>query len=283
MYDPEQLRSFVAVAETLSFTRAARHCGVGQSTVSQHIRKLEHSVGHQLFARDTRSVSLTPDGESLLGYARTILAAQEQAVAHFAGSVLRGRVRFGVSDDLALSPLPHVLRDFRRLYPRIDLELTVGQSGNLHRRLDSGFLDLAFVKSQPGDDRAAVVRRDQLVWAAADATVVQPDGPVPLVVYQAPSLSRSLGVTALETLGRRYRVTCTVRGVNGVLAAVRAGLGAAIFARTLVPEDLIELPAASGLPTLGEIDFVLLDGPQAANDATQALTAAILSGGRLRR
>ncbi len=283
MYDPEQLRSFIAVAETLSFTRAARQCGLGQSTVSQHIHKLEQAVGRQLFARDTRSVSLTPDGDALMGYARTILAAQEQAAAYFAGSALRGRVRFGVSDDLALSPLPRVLRDFRRLYPQIDLELTVGQSGNLHRRLDSGFLDLAFVKSQPGDDRASVVRRDQLVWAAADASVVQVDRAVPLVVYQAPSLSRSMGVTALEAMGRRYRVTCTVRGVNGVLAAVRAGLGAAIFARSLAPEDLIELPAASGLPRLGEIDFVLLDGPQTANDATRALTAAILSGGRLGR
>lgn len=283
MYDLEQLRSFIAVAETLSFTRAARQCGLGQSTVSQHIHKLEQAVGRQLFARDTRSVSLTPDGDALMGYARTILAAQEQAAAYFAGSELRGRVRFGVSDDLALSPLPRVLRDFRRLYPQIDLELTVGQSGNLHRRLDSGFLDLAFVKSQPGDDRASVVRRDQLVWAAADASVVQPDRAVPLVVYQAPSLSRSMGVTALEAMGRRYRVTCTVRGVNGVLAAVRAGLGAAIFARSLAPDDLIELPDASGLPRLGEIDFVLLDGPQTANDATKALTAAILSGGRLGR
>ena len=279
MYDPDQLRTLVTVAESLSFTRAAQDLGVGQSTVSQHIAKLEKAVGRPLLLRDTRSVQLTADGETLVGFAKTILAANERAVAHFTGSGLAGRLRFGVADDLALAPLPRVLRDFRRLYPRIDLELTVGQSGALHRRLESGHLDLAFVKHEPGDRNTKVVRRDRLVWAAADGTPIDPDRPVPLVVYAAPSLSRSLGVQALEAAGRKYRVTCTVRGVNGVLAAVRAGLGVGIFARTLRPSDLIELPASSSLPDLGDIDFVLLTGPRAPGEAADALTSAILSGG----
>jgi DNA-binding transcriptional LysR family regulator len=216
----------------------------------------------------------------MVGFARSILSANEQAVAYFSTSGLAGRLRFGVSDDLALSPLPSILRDFRRLYPRIDLELTVGQSGALHRRLESGHLDLAFVKHEPGDRNARVVRRDRLVWAGAEGSRLDPDRPVPLVVYAAPSLSRSLGVQALEAQGRRYRVTCTVRGVNGVLAAVRAGLGISNFARSLRPPDLVELPASTGLPSLGEIDFVLLTGPRAPSEAAEALTSAILSGGR---
>jgi DNA-binding transcriptional LysR family regulator len=281
MYDPDQLRTLVAVSETLSFTKAARALGLGQSTVSQHIGKLEKGVGRPLLLRDTRTVTLTADGEALVGFARTILAANEQAVAYFSGSGLTGRLRFGVSDDLALAPLPRVLRDFRRLYPKIDLELTVGQSVALHKRLESGHLDLAFVKHEAGDRSARVVRRDRLVWAAADGTQIAADRPVPLVVYQAPSLSRSLGVQALEAAGRRYRVTCTVRGVNGVLAAVRAGLGVAIFARTLRPADLIELPPSSGLPELGDIDFVLLTGPGAPSEAADALTTAIMNSGRV--
>ncbi|SDO58806.1 DNA-binding transcriptional regulator, LysR family [Nakamurella panacisegetis] len=275
MYEPDHLRTFLAVAGTLSFTRAAAELGLGQPTVSQHIRKLEASVGRPLFLRDTRTVTLTADGEAMAGFARTILAAQQEAAAYFTGSGLRGRLRFGVSDDLALTALPRILRDFRRLYPRIDLELTVGQSGNLHRRLESGHLDLAFVKHQPGDGRASVVRRDRLIWAAAEGTVLETARPVPLVVYQAPSLSRAIGVRALDAAGRSYRITCTVRGVNGVLAAVRAGLGIAVFARSLAPRDLIEVSAAA-LPDLGEVDFVLLTGPRAPADATTALTTAIL-------
>ncbi len=92
MYEPEQLRTLVAVAETLSFTRAAALLDVGQSTVSQHVRKLEDAVGRALFLRDTRTVTLTADGEAMVSFARSILAANEQAMAYFSSSGLAGRL-----------------------------------------------------------------------------------------------------------------------------------------------------------------------------------------------
>jgi DNA-binding transcriptional LysR family regulator len=279
MYDPELLRTFLAVAQSLSFTQAAASLGIRQPTVSQHIRKLEQAVGRPLFIRDTRSVVLTADGEVMAGFARTILAAYEQAAGYFTGSGLSGRLRFGVTDDLALTSVPRILRDFRQLYPRIALDLTVSQSVTLQRRVESGHLDVAFVKYGTGEGRGRLVRRDRLVWAGADGTQIERDRPVPLVAYQAPSLSRSLGVQALESAGLGYRVTCTVRGVNGVLAAARAGLGIAIFARSLVPDDLVELPVSAGLPELGEIDLVLLTNARAAEGPVDALTAAILASG----
>lgn len=280
MYEPELLRSFLAVAQSLSFTQAAQRLGVRQPTVSQHVRRLEDAVGRALFIRDTRSVTLTADGEAMAGFARTILAAHEQAAGYFSGSGLRGRLRFGVSDDLALTPLPRILRDFRQLYPRIDLELTVAQSNALHRRLESGHLDVAFVKHDTaGDGRGRLVRRDRLVWSAVQGARIDPDRPMPLVVYQAPSLSRARAVEALENAGRAFRITCTVRGVNGMLAAARAGLGVAIFARSLMPDDLVELPASADLPELGDVDFVLLTNPRAAAEPAEALTAAIVGSG----
>jgi DNA-binding transcriptional LysR family regulator len=279
MYDPEQLRTFLAVASSLSFTQAAAALGIRQPTVSQHIRKLEQAVGRPLFIRDTRTVTLTADGEAMAGFARSILAAYEPAVGYFTGSGLTGRLRFGVTDDLALTSVPRILRDFQQLYPRIALELTVSQSVTLARRVESGHLDVAFVKYHTGERHGRLVRRDRLVWAGVEGTRVSFDRPVPLIVYQAPSLSRSTGVQALEDAGIAYRVTCTVRGVNGVLAAVRAGMGIAIFARSLVPEDLVELPVSSGLPELGEIDLILLTNPRAATGAVDALTAAILASG----
>ncbi|GAA1878953.1 LysR substrate-binding domain-containing protein [Lapillicoccus jejuensis] len=281
--DSDQLRTFLTVAQALSFTRAAELLGVGQSTVSQHVRKLETSVGRTLLTRDTHTVRLTPDGEAMAGFARDILAAQEQAVGYFTGDALRGRLRFGVTDDLALTPLPRILRQFRQLYPRIDLELTVGQNETLQRRLAAGHLDVAYVKrslDEPELPGSTLVRRVPLVWGAAEGTVLQPDQPVPLVVYQAPSLSRSLAVRAMEQAGRDVRITCTVKGVNGVIAAVRAGLGIAVFSRTLMPEDLVELP--TGLPELPQIDLVLLTGPRASAQSASALVTAILGSGEPR-
>jgi DNA-binding transcriptional LysR family regulator len=279
VYDPELLRTFLAVAQSLSFTRAAASLGVGQPTVSQHVRKLETAVGRPLFVRDTRSVTLTADGEAMAGFARSILAAHEQAVGYFTGSGLSGRLRFGVTDDLALTPVPQILRGFRQLYPRIDLELTVSQSGALQRRVESGHLDVAFIKQTPGDTRGRLVRRDRLVWAAAPGMHLEARRPIPIVVYQAPSISRSAGVRVLEEAGIPFRLTCTVRGVLGVVAAARAGLGLAIFARSLVPDDLVELPAGAGLPDPGEIDLVLLANPRSATEPAEALTAAILASG----
>ncbi|HUZ25926.1 MAG TPA: LysR substrate-binding domain-containing protein [Streptosporangiaceae bacterium] len=279
MYDPELLRTFLAVAQSLSFTKAAASLGLGQPTVSQHVRKLEQVVGRPLFIRDTRSVTLTADGEAMADFARSILAAHEQAVGYFTGSGLSGRLRFGVTDDLALTPVPKILHGFRQLYPRIDLELTVSQSGALQRRVESGHLDVAFVKQPPGAAGGRLIRRDRLVWAAVPGTKLEASRPIPLVVYQAPSISRSAGVRALEQAGLAYRLTCTVRGVLGVVAAARAGLGLAIFARSLVPDDLMELPASTGLPDPGEIDLVLLTNPRSATEPAEALTAAIVASG----
>jgi DNA-binding transcriptional LysR family regulator len=86
MYDLSHLRTFLAVSQTLSFTQAARRLGLRQSTVSQHVRRLEDATGRQLFTRDTHSVELTEDGEAMLGFARRILEVQEQASAFFTGT-----------------------------------------------------------------------------------------------------------------------------------------------------------------------------------------------------
>ena len=76
-----------------------------------------------------------------------------------------------------------------------------------------------------------------------------------------------------------HRCACWVRGVNGVLAAVRAGLGIAVMARTLTPADLVELPPSHGLPKLPHLDLVLLTHKAAPAEAAKALTSAILASG----
>ena len=277
MFDPALLRTFVAVAETLSFTRAGELLDLSQPTVSQQVRKLEVAAGRQLVARDTRAVSLTDNGDAMLGFARNILAAHDQAAAYFTGSAMRGRLRFGSADDLALTQLPQVLRDFRQLYPQINLELTVNQSGALARRLKAGQLDLVYIKQEPDQPDGRVVRRERLVWVAHKSLQLEPDQPVPLIVYQAPSFSRSAAIRALEDAGRTWRITCNVREINGVLAAMRAGIGVAVFPQSLIPGDLVPVTSTFGLPTLGEVDFALLDNPRAAREPVDALVSAIVA------
>lgn len=277
MFDPVLLRTFVAVADTLSFTQAGTRLNLSQPTVSQHIRKLEQAAGRNLVARDTRAVALTDNGEAMLAFARTILAAHDQAASYFTGSAMRGRLRFGAADDLALTQLPGVLREFRQLYPQINLELTVNQSPVLLKRLQSGQLDLVFIKQDPGGGEGQLVRRDRMVWVGHRSVSLDPTLPIPVIAYQAPSISRTYAITALESIGRTWRITCNVREVNGVLAAVRAGIGISVFPQSLIPPDLAQVSPNHGLPELGDIDFVLLANPGAAREPVDALSAAILA------
>lgn len=289
MYEPTQLRTFLAVAQTLSFTQAARRLGVRQSTVSQHVRRLEEATGRPLFSRDTHSVELTEDGEAMLGFARAILQAHERAAAFFGGTRLRGRLRFGASEDFVTTRLPEILESFRREHPEVDLELTVELSGTLQARLAAGRLDLILAKrrGEEGEEsEGRLVWQDSLIWIGAPGLRVEPDRPVPLILFPPPGITRARALEALQAQGRAWRIACTSSSLSANVAAARAGLGVMAHTRGLVPEGLVPVPPRAGLPELGEVGFVLLRGRRggAAQEAADALAEAILAGGdRLHR
>src|ERR1700752_2294592 len=149
-YDPQLLATFLAVEQTGSFTRAAARLGLQQPTVNQHIRRLERQGGRQRVVGGTHS--------------------REQAAAYFSGDRPSGRLRIGMSDDLALTRLPLILRDFRRDNPLVDYELTVDQSGLLHQRLEGHRLDVFIGKRPSGEQRGQLVKRDRLVWGGTTST-----------------------------------------------------------------------------------------------------------------
>ncbi|MET9736041.1 LysR substrate-binding domain-containing protein [Streptomyces sp. NPDC006458] len=281
MYDAAHLRTFLAVAQTLSFTQAARRLGLRQSTVSQHVRRLEEAAGRTLFSRDTHSVELTEDGEAMLGFARRILEVHEQAAAFFTGTRLRGRLRFGASEDFVLTRLPEILERFRHDHPEVDLELTVELSGTLHEQLTAGKLDLVLAKRRAGDPRGQLVWHDRLVWIGAERLRLDAGRPVPLIVYPPPGITRAMALEALEREGRDWRVACTSGSLNGLVAAARAGLGVMAHSRGLIPPGLVRVPDRAGLPELGRVDFVLVHnrGRASAQGPADALAAAVLAGG----
>lgn len=279
LLDTTQLRTFLTVAQTLSFTAAAQRLGTGQSTVSQHVRKLEAAVGRALLERDTHSVTLTADGTAMVGFARDILDSNERAVDYFAGPALRGRVRLGASEDFAHSRLPDILRKFRATHPLVELELTVGLSGVLHRALEARQLDLVMAKRKTGETHGTLVSRDAMAWIAAPDVRLDADPaePVPLIACPEPSISRELAIRALERVGRAWRIACTAGSFSGLHTAARAGLGVTAHTRSLIPQGLVELPRDAGLPPLGEVEFVLLARGRGETGPGAALHQAILA------
>jgi DNA-binding transcriptional LysR family regulator len=276
MFDPVLLTTFVTVAKARSFTEAGRRLGLRQSTISQHVRRLEQAAARRLFVRDTHSVALTADGEAMLGLAQGILEANERARHYFAGSQLRGRLRFGASEDFVQSRLPEVLRDFTRIHRAVDLELTVGLSGGLLQALDTGELDLVLAKRRPGEDRGRLVRREKLVWVGSDAALAEPDRPLPLILYPPPSISRAIALETLERAGRSWRIVCTSSSFSGLNAAALAGLGVTVQADGFAPAGLAPLPTLPALPELGQIEFVLAGPGRTLLGPADALATAIL-------
>ncbi len=284
MLDPDQLQTFLAVAQAHNFTEAGRRRGLQQSTVSQHIRKLEQAAGRRLFRRDTHSVTLTADGEAMTGFAQSILEANDRARRYFAGSRLRGRVRFGTSEDFVSSRLPELLRDFVQEHAEVDLELTVGLSATLYERLDEGALDLVLAKRRAGDERGRLVWRDRLAWIGSAATRLDPAQPLKLILYPPPSITRGMALEALEREGRPWRITCSSGSLSGLRAAALAGLGVTVHARGLMPDGLIEMGASHRLPDVGEVAFVVQGPRGGVRGPAAALAEAILaSGDRLQR
>ena len=284
MFDPEQLRSFVTVAQTRNFSEAGRRLGLRQSTVSQHIGKLEDSAGRRLFVRDTHSVVPTPDGEAMIGFAQSILDVNERARQYFAGSQVRGRLRFGTSEDFVSSRLPELLREFVRRHALVDLELTVGLSARLYEQQDEGELDLVLAKRRAGDERGQLVWRDRLAWIGAPGTIVDPAQPLPLILYTPPSVTRTAALEGLEREKRAWRIVCTSGSLSGLRAAALAGLGVTVHARGLIPDGLVEMPASARLPELGDAEFVVRSARGAARGPAAELAQAILANGdRLQR
>lgn len=272
---PDLLRAFVAVLETGTFTAAARALGTRQSTVSQQIKRLEGLTGRRLFARDTHRVALTVEGESFVDPARRILEAYDTMDRHLTGVPLRGRLRFGASEDFVLSALPDVLASFARRHPEVDLLVTVGLSEILYDAFDAGQLDIILAKRRSGDPRGVTAWREQVAWVARPDYPLDPTVPLPLLLYPPPSVTRSLAIATLDAARRAWRVAFTSASLSALTAAARAGVGIMPHSQRLLPAGLARVTPEGLLPVLPEIEFVIL-GPGRGERVAEALTRSIL-------
>jgi DNA-binding transcriptional LysR family regulator len=275
---PDLLRSFVAVAQTKSFSRAAERVHLSQSTVSQQIRRLEDLVGKSLFERDTRTVTLTRDGDALQNYAARILDLMSEAVEHFRAPALSGHVRLGMSEDFASAGLTAALVSFLRRNPEVELTIEIGMSGDLFRQLDEGRYDLVFAKRLHGSRRGRVVRSEPLIWCAgAQTSKMKSADVVPLVLHPEPSVTRLRVLQALEAAGRPYRIVVSSSSLAALKASVMAGLGVSAFARYVMPDGLTRITGP--LPKLGSLEFVL-DTPKVISKSVAMLEATLAVAAR---
>ena len=142
------LRYFLAVAETLHFSKAAQRLGIAQPPLSQQIRRLEHLVGHRLFDRTTRGVKLTLAGQLLADRARSTLEKVHDDLEQVRrlGRGEEGTLTVGFSGSVMFTDLPNAIESYRRRYPKVELRLRELTTHAQIPALLEGTLDLAFMR-----------------------------------------------------------------------------------------------------------------------------------------
>ncbi len=260
--DLDQLQSFCAIADCGSFTEAARRVNKTQSAVSMQIKRLEEQLGVSVFLRDARNVSLTHDGEVLLGYARRLIALNREAISRFVTSDVSGVVRIGSPSDYGEAVLPGVLKLFAKSHPSVVVDVVIDQSSSLMKRFASGHLDIALVSCMRHDAPAAgeVMMTDDIVWAGAKGGQACLMDPLPVSMWDEGCVWRESALSALERVKRSYRVAFMTSHMAGQRAAILADLAIAPMGRSFVGPDIQILDENCGLPAPGEYQLRLKVG-----------------------
>ncbi|MCG5263171.1 LysR family transcriptional regulator [Cupriavidus gilardii] len=284
--DIAALRSLVAGIDLGSFARAADQVGRSTSAVSAQIHKLEDMAGTPLFRKAGRTLELTEAGNLLLGYARRIVALNDEAAAAVRGVDLSGGVRLGLQEEFGEATLPEVLGRFARAHPKVRVEAMVARNHDLFARIQARTLDLALVwggangaaaARAPGAD-ITLVGEPQMCWVGpATLPWRLPRGePVPLAVFDRPCHFHDAATAALDRAGIPWRISFTSPNLGGLWAAAAAGLGLVVRTPYGLPASLRQFGAADGLPPLGKMPLMLLRAPGPASEVSQRLADIML-------
>lgn len=255
------LYAFVALAELKHFTRAAERCHTSQSALSVMIKKLESTVGARLFERDTRKVTLTPEGELFAEAAAALIAEIESAFDDMSEYVAlrRGRVAIAALPSLAASGLPAVIAEYRRLHPGVKVSLHDALSDECLSLLRQGKADLALTAPGPdviefeartlcSDPFYVVCRRDHALARKRALRVADLSG------HELIHLAKSSSVRQhVEALLREVPVVHSgfeVEHLATVAGLVKQGLGISVVPELTLFQfrqmDLVAVPLQTG-------------------------------------
>lgn len=261
LLDTTVLRSFVAIAEAGSFSRAAAQVHRTPAALSMQIKRMEDTLGTPLFVREPRQVRLTAAGENLLSYSRRMLKLNDEAVSQFLAPALEGTVRLGTPDDVGTRVLPRLLTRFARAYPAVEVNVMGGRSRDLAQGVRDGTLDLALVTVGSDELQAGahkVVHTEPLVWAGREGGVAAECTPLPVSLANHGCAWRAMALSALDRSGVRYRIAYTSDHCAGQEAALLADLAVAPLPAGLVQPPLQTLGEDHGLPALGHYHLALM-------------------------
>src|SRR5262245_20332087 len=270
--DLDLLRSFVAIAEERSFTRAAARVGRTQSAVSLQMQRLEGLLGKTVIVRGKGgAVELNHEGLYLLGRARELLALNDEILRSMQATPVHGTVRLGIPAELSGRFLPRILDLFSHAAPAVEVEVEVAAACFMALKLKNAELDLVVLREgfEPRQRPAVEIWRSPMKWITSEAHRQHLRDPLPLAISPAhcpwsPFENKecqwyAIVTRALEQAGRSYRIVSTSTTMQGLLAAAQAGLAVTnTLADDPLPEGLRVVRDDEGLPLLREGRYLML-------------------------
>ena len=276
MLDTDQLRSFLAIVDSGSFTKAAERVHKTQSAVSMHIRRLEEQLGCALFVKQGRGARLTDEGERLIEFARRIVQVEAGALAALSRKGLRGSARLGIPDDYAESFLAEILERFNRRHPLVEVSVVCEASTDLAPQVAAGALDLALITDFEGLKGLELLREEPLVWVAAERFRVEEGASIPLALGSPTCCWRRATEQALSAAAPGVtRTRFFSKNFSAIGTLLRSGLAATILPDSLVGPGLRRLGRAEGLPELPLNRMGLIHAPGRPSEEARALADAI--------
>lgn len=273
--DSDLLRTFVAVAETGNFTRAAEQAGRTQSAVSMQMKKLEAMVGDPLFERGSRGVVLTRRGGELIDSARRVILLLDETAAAMTAPPLDGPVRIGIPEEYGHSILSRALSAFSRRHAQVEVTVKYAHSASQMQALAAGDLDLAVVFEWQDIPGGEVLMHDPTVWVTSVLHPMHEERPVPIALYNRAGWCRDFAIKSLEQRGLAHRVAFTSDTTGGLKLAVNSGLAIAPISRSNIPDGCRELTAADGFGDIDSSNVVLRRNPLASGEAIDGMADAI--------
>jgi DNA-binding transcriptional LysR family regulator len=270
--DIDQLQTFVAIADTGSFTKAADRVFKTQSAVSMQMRRLEERIGKALFMKDGRGNRLTVEGDRLLNFARRMIRLNNEAIASFDDNRLEGTLRIGTPDDYADRYMPEIIVRFAKTHPNVELYIVCEPSADLAEKMAKGDLDIALVTHNPRARASDVVRTEPLCWVASINHPLPENAPIPLAVGRRDCLWRQAACAALDATGREYQILFTSWSSTVVAAAVLAGMAVSVLPESALRPGMKVLTLADGFPALAPVQIGIMKRPGLSPSLSNAIT-----------
>jgi len=254
--DIELLRTFIAVVDNGSFTRAAAQIYRSQSAISMQVKRLEEELQRQLFHRSARTLKLSLDGRALVPYARQLLKLHDEAMDNILNRSQAHNIRIGCPDDYSHTLLPDLIQILRRKIPGVHISSICANSIILRQHLDDGELDMTIITRPEGSTEGVLIRQEQGVWLCNDPQMIN-RRPLPLALLEPGCKFHSLVIDGLQKADISYDLVCDASNCGLLIELVRRNVAVSVMAAHTAPNDMIKLTDPVGLPTLPVAEIVI--------------------------